>query len=106
MGATSRGLLLRGVGGSRFVSAEPFLLGPAAAVCVEPFNLLGLVAGLVSTEQFWVFGPASSVCVEPFNVLGFVSNVSAEPFEVLDGTVGVFDEGGIVLPLLGVWEPD
>jgi hypothetical protein len=105
MGPTSRGLLLRGVGGSRTSVALPFGLGNHESHVALPFDVL---RGKVEKDVEFVFtldGPASLSVEMPFAILGRTEAHVEMPFAILDGMTGV-DDGAIIAPLIGWWDPE
>ena len=103
--AVTRGLLLRGVGGSRSAVVEPFALGSVVRTISEPFDLIPGQAALCVVEPFEMGVTAFRTIVEPFALTGVAQVTIVEPVALLGPSDAVYDDGSLAQPMFGFPDP-
>jgi hypothetical protein len=104
MGTQSRGLLLRGAGGSRSALVVPFAIGVVDVDCDFIFTVESPVITVSTDFLFSMEGGASASLVCPWILDGPIERRCGFPFSILDDTTGVDDLGYIIAPLVGLYE--
>lgn len=105
MAGVGRGLLMRGVSGSRIGYVLPYVQGLAARGYVLPFEIEQAPVTSAYVLPFTVAGPGAKGYVLPFSVVG-KARVGVElPFSLLDASVGVDEYGSVLAPQMGYWAP-
>lgn len=97
----SRGLLLRGVGGSRSSFVLPFTQGNVKVGFDLPYDQLGPAATRSFELRYDVQGPIGASFGMPFNQQGDLLWSFGLPYDQLDAAVGVDDLGNTLVPSLG-----
>lgn len=82
-----------------------YLFGAISEQVGLPFTLDRALVGKRSFLPFWMEGDFSAVLSTPFLLDGPIVERVALPFLMLDGSMGVYDEGGLAMPLLGWYDP-
>lgn len=101
----TRGLLLRGSGGSKRSVITPYQQGVSGRSVLTPWRQDGPFATASRVAPFWQEGPASRMAVTPFYQSGTMRLDAETPFSMLDANTGVDEWGGIVAPLMGWGDP-
>jgi len=99
----SRGLLLRGVSGSRRSFDMPFALGPVSPAYQLPYDVLGTNQTFSFGMEYWLAGYASVGYQMPYYVSGPMSSMVEQPFALLDASVGILEGNAIALPKVGYY---